>query len=177
MKSWKAWLLVAVIFITGALAGAFGMRAYMAWNLPELLADTRKRLEEHFLEVIDREVGLSEKQKQSILPILKASVEKMDKIHASVRDQMDAVRQDADDRIAGELDAAQRVKFAEFRARMEKFQREGPRRGGPGGPMPSGPPGFPPGPPPPGAMPGLPPGPPPGGEGAPGGMPSGSPAR
>lgn len=163
MKSWKVWLLVAVIFGTGALAGAFGMRAYMARNLPLLLADTRKRLEEHFLESIDREVSLTEAQKQVILPILKEAVQKGDKIHASVREQMDKVRQEADDRIAGELDAAQRVKFAEFRARMDKMRPLGPPPGG--GPMPPGPPGFPPGPPPGPDAP--PPGQHPGGEAGP----------
>jgi len=163
MKSWKVWLLVAVIFSTGALAGAFGMRAYMARNLPQLLADTRKRLEEHFLETIDREVSLTEAQKQVLLPILKEAVQKGDKIHASVREQMDKVRQEADDRIAGELDAAQRVKFAEFRARMDKMRPLGPPPGV--GPMPPGPPGFPPGPPP--GPDALPPGQHPGGEAGP----------
>lgn len=144
MKSWKAWLLVAVIFLTGAMAGAYAMRVYLVRNLPELLEHTRKRLEEHFLDVIDREVGLRPEQKQRILPILRESVLKGDRIHASVREQMDAVRKEADERIAEELDADQRVKFEEFRARMEKFARQGPRHGGPP------PPGFapPPGPPP-----------------------------
>lgn len=164
MKSWKIWLLVAVIFCTGALAGAFGMRAYMARNLPQLLADTRKRLEEHLLENIDREVGLSQAQKQSVLPILKQAVQKGDALHASVREKMDAVRQEADDRIAGELDPAQRVKFAEYRERMDKLRLIGPP---PGPGMPHGPPGFPPGPPPGapfgqgGPPPGHAPGPPP----------------
>lgn len=164
MKSWKVWLLVAVIFSTGALAGAFGMRAYMARNLPQLLADTRKRLEDHLLESIDREVGLSEAQKQSILPILKEAVRKGDTIHASVREQMDKVRLEADDRVSSELNPEQRVKFAEFRARMDKMRHLGP---------PQGPPGFPPGPPPGapfgqgGPPPGHAPGPPPAGGTAP----------
>lgn len=148
MKSWKAWLLVAVIFLTGALAGAYAMRVHMVRNLPELLADTRKRLEEHFLEVIDREVGLSAEQKQRILPILREAVGKGDRIHATVREQMDVVRREADDLIANELDAGQREKFAEFRARMEAFARQGPP---PGGPPPHGR-GFPP---PPGPPPGF----------------------
>ena len=158
MKSWKAWLLVVLIFGMGAMAGAFGMRAYMARNLPELLADTRKRLEEHFLEVIDREVGLTAEQKERVLPILREAVDKGDKIGASVHDQMNKVRQEADDRIAAVLDPEQRVKFAEFRARMDKMRPAGPP---PRGMMPPGPPGFPPGPPPGAGAP--PPGPHPGG--------------
>ncbi|SNR80668.1 hypothetical protein SAMN04488503_1401 [Humidesulfovibrio mexicanus] len=152
MKSWKAWLLVAVIFLTGAMAGAYAMRVYMVRNLPELLEHTRQRLEEHFLDVIDREVGLRPEQKERILPILRESVLKGDRIHASVREQMDAVRKEADERIANELDADQRVKFDEFRVRMEKLARQGPRPGGPP------PPGFspPPGPPPEGDPRGFP---------------------
>jgi len=145
MKSWKAWLLVAVIFSTGALAGAFAMRAYMAWNLPDLLADTRKRFEEHFLEMLDREVDLTEEQKQRLLPILKDAAAKGDEIHAFVRQRFDSLRKETDGRIVQELDAQQRVKFAEFRARMEEMVRRGPRPGD--GRMPPPPPGF--GPPPP----------------------------
>lgn len=157
MKSWKAWLLVAVIFCTGALAGAFAMRAYMAKNLPELLAHSRKRMEEHFLENIDREVGLSEQQKERILPILREAVEQGEVIHQSVRGKFDALMQATDDRVAKELDDQQRAKFAAFRARMEEWRRQRPKPGEPGAGGP--PPGFPPGPPP-GAG-GFPPGPPP----------------
>jgi hypothetical protein len=164
MKSWKAWLLVAAIFLTGAVAGAFGMRTYMARHLPELLHNSRQRLEEVFLEHIDREVGLSEQQKQKILPILRDAVEQGEAIRESVRTKMDAVMEKTDARIADELDPQQRAKFEEFRARMEQLRRSGPK---PGDPMPPGPPpgpgGFPPGPPPgphPGAG-GFPSGPPP----------------
>jgi hypothetical protein len=154
MKSWKAWLLVAIIFITGAAAGAFGMRVYMARHLPELLNHTRKNLEEFFMESIDREVGLTDQQKKNILPILREAVTKGEKVRESVRGQFDKVMQEADDKISSELDAQQRVKFAEFRARMEQLRLHGPK---PGDPLPPMPPGFPPGPPP-----GMPPGPPPG---------------
>jgi len=145
MKSWKAWLLVAVIFTTGILAGAFGMRAYMFRNLPEILSHTRKRLDEHILDSIDQEMGLSEQQRQAILPILHEAVGKGEQIHQSTRAQFDAIIREADDRIAGELNAEQRVKFAEYRARMERLRKAGPPPGFPPGP----PPGFPPGPPPP----------------------------
>jgi hypothetical protein len=156
MKSWKAWLLVGLIFATGAAVGAFGMRAYMVRHLPEMLAHTRKRLEEHFLDNIDREVGLSAEQRNAILPILKAAVEQGDKVHQSVRGQMDQIMGEADTRIAALLDAGQRARFQEFHERMERLRREGR----PGGPPPGGPEG-PGGPPPPGFPPGFPPGPPP----------------
>lgn len=149
MKSWKAWLLVAVIFVTGALAGAFAMRAYMARNLPELLDASRQRFEVHFLEMLDREVGLTEEQKQRLMPILKDAAGKGDAIHESVRVRFYALREETDARIAELLDAQQRVKFAEFRARMEEMARRGPRHGDVR--MPPPPPGFgpPPSPPPP----------------------------
>lgn len=151
MKSWKAWLLVSVIFITGALVGAFGMRSYMARHLPEMLASTRQSMEERILEHIDREVSLTDAQKQSILPLIKEHVSKGEKLHASVRAQIDAVMAEMDDSIAEMLDPRQKVKFKEFRLRMEQFRRSGP----PGPPSPGA---FPPGPPPGG----LPPAPRPG---------------
>jgi hypothetical protein len=148
MKSWKAWLLVAAIFFTGTVVGAYAMRSYMARHLPELLSHTRQRLEEFFLENIDREVGLSDQQKKNILPILREAVGKNEKLHESVRAQIDKVMAEADARINVELNAEQRVKFAEFRARMEQFRREDRIHGGPPPGFPPGlPPGFPPGPP------------------------------
>ncbi|OIN98129.1 MAG: hypothetical protein AUJ49_13740, partial [Desulfovibrionaceae bacterium CG1_02_65_16] len=149
MKSWRAWLLVAVIFLAGAAAGGFGMRLYMARHLPELLSHTRQRLEEFFLDNIDREVGgLTEPQRKAILPILRDAVAKGEIIRESVHGQMDKVMDAADARVAAELTPEQRVKFLEFRARMEQLRREGGGPDGPGGPMPPPPPGFPPGPPP-----------------------------
>lgn len=144
MKSWKAWFLVAVIFVTGALAGAFAMRAYMAQNLPELLANTRQRFEVHLLEMFDRELDLTQEQKQRLLPILKDVAGKVDAIHVSAREQFESLREETDARIVEELDAHQRVKFAEFRARMDEMAHRGPRPGD--GRMPPPPPGF--GPPP-----------------------------
>lgn len=159
MKSWKAWLLIAVIFATGALAGAFGMRAYLARNLPQMLASSRQSMDERIMEHLDREVQLNAAQKAAILPIVRQAVARGEKVHEAVRGNFDGIMQEMDDRIAGELDAGQRVKFAKFRARMEQLRREGPRPGGPPpgfGPGPGGPPPGPPdsGGPPPGFQPG-----------------------
>lgn len=145
MKSWKAWALVLAIFCAGAVAGAFGMRSYMARHLPEMLQRSRQRLEEVFLENIDREVGLSAEQRAKILPILGEAVQRGDAIHNSVRAKMDAVMDECDARIAQELDEGQKAKFKTFRDRMAEMRKHGP------------PPGMPPGPPP-----GMSPGPPPG---------------
>lgn len=146
MKSWKAWLLVAVIFFAGVAIGAFGMRLYVARHLPEMLHHTRQRLEEFFLDNIDREVGLTDEQRKAILPILRDAVQKGEVVHRSVHAQLSKIMGDADARVMLLLDPQQQAKFKEFRARMERLRREGP---------PPPPPGFPP-------PPGLPPGPPPG---------------
>jgi hypothetical protein len=160
MKSWKAWALVAVIFASGVLAGAFGMRAYMIRHLPDVLAQTRKRLEERILEDVDREVGLSEQQKQAIQPILQEAVAKGEKIHQAVREQIDPIMREMDERVAAQLNPGQRERFKEFLDRMERMRREGRPPGPPGGPQ-GGPQGGPGGPPPPGG-PGFPPPPAPG---------------
>lgn len=145
MKSWKAWLLVAVIFLAGAAIGAFGMRLYMARHLPEMLHHTRQRLEEFFLDNIDREVGLTDEQRKAILPILRDAVQKGEVVHRSVHAQLSKIMDDADAHVMLLLDPQQQVKFKEFRARMERLRREG---------SPPPPPGFPPPPgPPPGPRP------------------------
>lgn len=144
MKSWKAWLLVVVIFATGAAAGAFGMRLYMARHLPEMLWHTRQRLEEVFLDNIDREVGLTTEQREKILPILRDAVQKGEVVRHSVRDKIDVIMTDADSRIDALLDPGQQAKFKAFRERMAELRRQGEKFG----PPPPPPPGFPPGPPP-----------------------------
>ncbi|MDQ7833801.1 MAG: hypothetical protein RDU24_00300 [Humidesulfovibrio sp.] len=153
MTSWKAWALVAVIFLTGVCAGAFGMRAYILRHLPEMLARPAERFEDRILSHIDAEVGLTDAQRAELRPLIKAGLERGGALQESVRPAMDANFKQLDDAIAEKLDAAQKVKFAELRARMEKFRRS----------MPPGPPHGPPPGPPPGGMTGPPPGPPPGG--------------
>lgn len=144
MQSWKAWLLVLLIFLCGAVAGAFGMRAYMVRHLPEMLVRSRESMEERIVEHITREVGLTDEQKRVVRPLVLAAVQRADKVHRGVRAEVDAIFKEMDDGIAAQLTEAQRGKFAELRARMEKLRRERPL-----------PPGMPPpggelGPPPPG---------------------------
>ncbi|MBA4357061.1 MAG: hypothetical protein Q7U56_08465 [Humidesulfovibrio sp.] len=135
MRSWKVWLLVALIFATGVAAGAFGMRAYMARRLPEILAHPVERMEDRILAHIDSEVGLSAAQRAELRPLIAAAVARADAAHQSVRAELESAFTQLDDAIAARLDQGQRVKFAVLRARMEKFRR-------------SMPPGPPPGPPP-----------------------------
>ncbi|OGR34841.1 MAG: hypothetical protein A2051_09775 [Desulfovibrionales bacterium GWA2_65_9] len=164
MKSWKAWLLVAVIFVSGVVAGAFGMRAYMVRHLPEMLARPMGRMEDGILAHIDAEVGLSEAQRAELRPLIKAALERADTVHQSVRAELEANFSQMDDAIAARLDQGQQARFAELRARMKAF-----RNAMPPGPPPGPPPGLPPG--------GMPPGPPPGGLpfGSPPGLPPGPP--
>jgi hypothetical protein len=149
MKSWKAWLLVAVIFVSGIVAGAFGMRAYLFRQLPEMLARPMERLEDRILVHINEEVGLSEAQKAELRPLIAAAVARAGKVHQSVRAELEANFSQLDDAIAAKLNPGQQAKFAGLRERMAKFRQ-------------SMPPGPPPGPPPGGMPPGMPFGPSPG---------------
>ena len=175
MKSWKAWLLVAVIFLSGAVSGAFGMRAYLLRHLPEMLARPMASLEDGILAHIDAEVGLSATQRAELRPLIAAVVAKADKAQQALHAELEPIFAQMDEDIAARLDQGQKVKFAELRARMKAFRRAGPngpppgpRMGPPMGPPPGGmpfgpPPGPPPGPPmgpPPGSLSGPPPSPP-----------------
>jgi len=149
----KAWLLLALVFISGVAAGAFGMRAYMMNRLPQLLQNTRERMEDRIVEHISSEVGLTDEQKQILRPLIKEAGVKADAIHQGVRTDLEAIFEDMDNRIAAHLTDEQRVKFRALRERMEKLRRHGPPPGqgpppGEGPNMPP-PPGFGPPPPPP----------------------------
>jgi len=154
MKSWKAWLLVAVIFTTGVSAGAFGMRAYLFRHLPEMLARPHEPMEERILAHINEEVGLSEAQRAELRPLIKAALDRAGAVHQSVRAELEANFSQLDEAIAAKLDPQQKIKFADLRARMKAFRNAMP----PGGQLPGPPPGGMPFGPPPG---GPPPGPPP----------------
>lgn len=162
MKSWKAWLLVALIFATGMAAGAFGMRAYMFRHLPELLARPAGPFEERILAHINEEVGLSDAQKAELRPIIKAALERAGTVHKAVRAELETTFTQLDAAIAARLDQGQKAKFAIMRERMKAFRNAMPP-GPPPGPFPGGPP----------------PGPPPGGMpfGPPSGPPAGSPPQ
>lgn len=152
MQSWKAFALVVLIFLIGATAGAFGMRAYMTRSFPDMLLRSRESMEDRIIQHIGSEVGLSDAQKMKLRPIIQQASQRADKVHGAVRAELEGVFREMDENIAKELDETQRVKFVELRKRMERFRRDMP----PGPP----PPGMPPGPPPPGG-PGMPPGFPP----------------
>ena len=153
MKSWKAWLLVAAIFLSGVVSGAFGMRAYLLRHLPEMLAHPAERLEDRILAHIDAEVGLSAAQRAELRPLIAAVVAKADKAQQALHAELEPIFAQMDADIAARLDEGQKVKFAELRARMKAFRNARP---------PGPPPGPPFGPPPGGMPPGSPPGPPPG---------------
>lgn len=170
MKSWKAWLLVALIFATGAAAGAFGMRAYMFRHLPEMLARPAEPFEERILAHITEEVGLTEAQRTEFRPLIKAALERAATVHQSVRQELEANFAQLDEAIAARLEPDQKARFADMRKRMKALRDSMP---------PGMPPGPPPGPPPPGPpRGGLPFGPPPGPpSGAPSGVRPGPPAQ
>jgi hypothetical protein len=145
MKSWKVWLLVLLIFATGAAAGAFGMRAYMFRHLPEMLARPAQPFEERILAHISEEVGLTDAQKAEFRPLIKAALERAGTVHKAVREELEANFTHLDDAIAARLDQDQKARFADMRKRMKAL-----RDSMPPGPPPGGKPfGPPPGPPPP----------------------------
>jgi len=145
----KAWLLLALMFISGIAAGAFGMRAYMMHRLPQLLQNTRESMEDRIVDHISREVGLTDEQKQNVRPLIHEATAKADTIHQAVRTNLEAIFTDMDDRIAAQLTDEQKVKFRGLRERMEKLRRHGPPPPPGEGPNMPPPPGFGPPPPPP----------------------------
>jgi len=135
MKSWKAWLLVAAIFLSGALSGAFGMRAYLFRHLPEMLAHPSERLEDRILAHIDAEVGLSATQRAELRPLIAAVMAKTSKAQQALHAELEPIFAKMDEDIAARLDQGQKVKFAELRARMKAFRNARPF-GPPPGPPP-----------------------------------------
>ena len=123
LSKFKALLVIAVVFLLGALAGAALSRT--------VLRSISDRGPHHhsrgpFIEKLQKRLDLSDEQRTQIQAILDESHQQFGKLHKSVKPQFETIRQQMSERIRNELNPDQVRKFAAMRAEYEqrKARRE-----------------------------------------------------
>lgn len=166
MEKLKPWLVLAVIFIAGALSGsALTMVLASHFHHPPGVAGMGSRI----MGQLTRELNLSSDQQDKIRPIVEESAKDIRQAHLDEMGRDSEIIKRTNDQLAPILTADQKAKLDKLEAEGDNmFQRRmkawGPngdhfRGGGPNGDGPPEPPGPPRGPP---AQPaGMPPGQPP----------------
>jgi Spy/CpxP family protein refolding chaperone len=143
----KPWLVLALIFIAGALAGGALTFAYQ--GRPHFPGEAQMR--HHWMEHLTRRLDLTSDQQAKIAPILDKAGQDIEKMHHEELDRGQQIIKSAHDQIVQLLNDQQKVEFQKMEdERRRAFANHGGPLGGPprsDGPEAGGPP--PPVPPPP----------------------------
>ena len=115
-KPWKALILLAAVFLTGAVVGG----AVVEWEPWE---HDHGRNANGMMAHLTEELGLTEPQQDSISAVLERWRPQMDSAWAEVRPRIETVRARIRSDIAAQLTDAQRAKYEE----MMKRHREPPK--------------------------------------------------
>ena len=144
----KDWLLVALIFAVGMIAGASLMVAFRHEGPHE--PPGAQQIRNHWLAHLTRALELTPDQQAKIEPILADAGNQIQALHRDEIDRISKIMDNANERIAPLLTPAQQEELKKIHSERERAFSghlrpwDGPR--GPGGPN-----GFPPGGPPPAA--------------------------
>ncbi len=146
MSKVKPWLLLAVIFIAGMVAGA---------ALTIALAPHGKRpqgLTRQMMDQLTKQLDLTPDQQAKVLPILTDSSRELLTVRREQFEKMSKIIEKTNQQLAGVLTPEQQAKLAKMQKEMEENRDKmfpGRKRAG-GPPQGPGPGGPPPGTPPPG---------------------------
>lgn len=157
MSRRKGLLIALVIFLTGAIVGAFGLEAFRVLRGGPFQHLEGKGPAGFIMERMSKDLGLSESQRKEIEPVILEMITKIDQIRRPIQEQEESVFDEYMARVRQHLTEAQAVKQDEIVKRMRDFRKrmqQGPHDGPPPPPPPGGLFFGPPGGPPPGPGPG-----------------------
>ena len=123
LSKFKALLIIAVVFLLGAVAGASLGRTVL-WSISAKGPHHHSR--GPFIEKLQKRLDLSGEQRTQIQAILDESHQQFRGLHKSVKPQFETIRQQMAERIREQLNPDQAQKFAAMRAEYEqrKAKRE-----------------------------------------------------
>lgn len=157
MSRGKGLLIALVIFLTGAIVGAFGLEAFRVLRGGPFKHLEGKGPAGFIMERMSKDLGLSESQRKEIEPVILEMIAKIEQIRRPIQEQEEPVFDEYMARVRQHLTEAQAVKQDEIVKRMRDFRKrmqQGPHDGPPPPPPPGGLFFGPPGGPPPGPGPG-----------------------
>lgn len=117
LSKFKALLVIAVVFLLGAVAGASLSRTVL-WSISGKGHHRHSR--GSFIEKLQGRLDLSDEQRTQIQAILDESHQQFGRLHKSVKPQFETIRQQMAERIRKELNPDQTRKFAAMRAEYEQ---------------------------------------------------------
>ena len=117
LSKFKALLIIAVVFLLGAVAGASLSRTVL-WSISARAPHHHSR--GTFIEKLQKRLDLSGEQRAQIQAILDESHQQFRGLHKSVKPQFETIRQQMSERIRKELNPEQARKFAAMRAEYEQ---------------------------------------------------------
>jgi len=117
LSKFKALLVIAVVFLLGAVAGASLSRTVL-WSISG--KDHHRHPRGSFIEKLQGRLDLSDEQRTQVQAILDESHRQFRGLHKSVKPQFESIRQQMAERIRKELNPDQARKFAAMRAEYEQ---------------------------------------------------------
>ncbi len=116
LSKFKALLIIAVVFLLGAVAGASLSRTVL-WSIS---GKGHHHSRGSFIEKLQGRLDLSDEQRTQIQAILDESHQQFRGLHKSVKPQFETIRQQMAERIRKELNPDQARKFSAMRAEYEQ---------------------------------------------------------
>jgi uncharacterized protein YneF (UPF0154 family) len=127
LTRWSIALYVALVFLSGAVLGAFAHRAYTASAVSANAPITPEEYRKRYLEELKRRVKVSDEQMPKIVTILEATRAAVRKTRDSIEPELQRIREDQQAQIHAILSPEQAVEYDKMRKeRDERRKKEGP---------------------------------------------------
>ena len=141
MKKWMPWLVLALAFAAGLVAGGAATTWHYKAKVDRFMKDPGPPTPEKIVERLDHSLRLTEEQKPRILEIIKSHQLDMEEARDDCRAQMDGVLDNVHKEIDVLLNEEQRLEMNKIVERIKQGGRPGPPPGPMEGPGPEGPDG------------------------------------
>ncbi len=125
----KAVLLMSIVFLLGAIAGASLGTAVVSRKFASPTEVSQKPGKQKFIDKLNARVHLSEPQKERLQVILDETHLRFSELHESVKPQFEAIRNHMRDRIREQLDTAQKQEFEVMVEEYDKCRAQNRARG------------------------------------------------
>jgi len=124
MKSIKPVYCIVIVFLLGVLGGALATHLYYKCRMDFHMDHHGRGREEHVVNHLNRELGLSPVQKEQVRGIVHETEEEIRGVRSQFRPRMEAVLEKAQLKVSALLTPEQRKKFEKMIAeRKERFKK------------------------------------------------------
>ena len=123
----KAYLAIALVFLLGMISGGALVVQIVKSRLQSLASSSTEEVSQIVFEMLDRDLNLSEEQRNAISGVMAEAVQEIDPIRTQMREKALKIIQKYQARIGDELSADQRQEFDQM---VDKFKGRSNLEGG-----------------------------------------------